>query len=74
MSDRTREVRVDTGLVPSGVPSVTWTPLGGANGTIVLSDSKSNSVFVNQYLGEGEWWELSTTAGRAFGREVAVRK
>ncbi|KAF9729930.1 BNR/Asp-box repeat protein [Paraphaeosphaeria minitans] len=71
-SDHTREVRVDTSLVLSGVPSVTWAPLGGANGTIVLSDSKSNSVFVNQYLGEGEWWELNTTAGRAFGREVTV--
>ncbi|KAJ4349677.1 uncharacterized protein N0V89_008294 [Didymosphaeria variabile] len=73
-SDRTREVRVDTGLVPNGVPSVTWTPLGGANGTIVLSDSRSKSVFVNQALGEGEWRELKTTAGRAYGREVTVRK
>lgn len=73
-SDPTREIRVDTGLVPSGVPSVTWTPLGGPDGTIVLSDSNSNSVFVNQYLGEGEWWELSTTAGRAWGREITVRK
>ncbi|KAL1610540.1 hypothetical protein SLS60_002209 [Paraconiothyrium brasiliense] len=71
-SDRTRDVRVDTGLVPSGVPSVTWTPLGGANGTIVLSDSRSNSVFVNQALGEGTWRELKTTAGRAYGREVTV--
>ncbi|KAK3214577.1 hypothetical protein GRF29_19g626999 [Pseudopithomyces chartarum] len=70
--DRTREFRVDTGAVPSGSPSVTWSPLGGSNGTIVLSDSKSGSVFVNQALGEGEWWELPTTAGRALGREVAI--
>ena len=73
-SDRTREVRVDTGIVPSGSPSVAWTPIGGANGTIVLSDSKSSSVFVNQALGEGEWWELKTTAGSALGREVVIRK
>ena len=65
---------MDTGVVPSGSPSVTWSPLGGSNGPIVLSDSKSGSVFVNQALGEGEWWELPTTAGRALGREVAIRK
>lgn len=53
---------------------MTWTPLGGVNGTIVLSDSRSNSVFINQALGEGTWREVKTTAGRASAREVRVRK
>lgn len=73
-TERARQIKVDTGNAPIGGPYVTWTPLGGANGTIVLSDSRSNSVFINQALGEGTWKEVKTTAGRAFAREVRVRK
>lgn len=40
------------------------------NGTIVISDSKSKDLYVNQALGEGPWKVLSTNAGRAYGREV----
>jgi hypothetical protein len=65
-----RRIITSTGVTPRGNPYVTWSPLGGTNGTIVLSDSTSNSVFVNQALGEGLWREVSTTAGRAYGREV----
>ncbi|KAJ4377762.1 hypothetical protein N0V83_000592 [Neocucurbitaria cava] len=71
-TERMQEVTTSTGRKSQGASYVTWSPVGGANGTIVLSDSVSNSVFVNQALGEGVWREIKTTAGRAYGREVRV--
>ncbi|CBX96272.1 hypothetical protein LEMA_P111910.1 [Plenodomus lingam JN3] len=64
------EVRTATGPQPRGASYVTWSPLGGSNGTIVLSDSTSSSVFINQALGAGHWREIKVKAGRAYGREV----
>lgn len=52
---------------------MTWSPLGGTNGTIVVSDSDSNAVFVNQALGQGIWKQVNTTAGRAYSREIQIR-
>ncbi|CAO2647579.1 Nn.00g085010.m01.CDS01 [Neocucurbitaria sp. VM-36] len=69
-AERVHEITTSTGTRLQGAPYVTWSPVGGANGTIVLSDSTSNSVFVNQALGEGAWKEVKTTAGRAYAREV----
>ncbi|KAH7397387.1 hypothetical protein BKA66DRAFT_408260, partial [Pyrenochaeta sp. MPI-SDFR-AT-0127] len=69
-TERMREVVTNTGVKLQGAPFVTWLSIGGANGTIVLSDSASNSIFINQALGEGSWKEVQTTAGRAFAREV----
>jgi hypothetical protein len=68
------KITTDKGYIPVGAPSVTWSPLGGPNGTIVLSDSKSTSVFINQALGQGSWREVKTNVGRSLGREVRVRK
>jgi hypothetical protein len=65
-----RSITTASGLKPQGAPFVTWTSLGGANGTIVVSDSTTNALFVNQALGEGLWRVVSTTAARAYGREV----
>ncbi|KAF2117179.1 hypothetical protein BDV96DRAFT_490065 [Lophiotrema nucula] len=63
---------VDTGARPNGGPYVTWTPLGGTGGTVVVSDSDSNSIFVNTNEGAGNWTEVKTPAGRAYSREVRV--
>jgi hypothetical protein len=65
-----RTITTSSGLRPQGAPFVTWSSLGGVNGTIVVSDSTTNSLFVNQALGEGVWKVVKTTAGRAYGREV----
>ncbi|KAH7074237.1 hypothetical protein FB567DRAFT_479748 [Paraphoma chrysanthemicola] len=66
------DVTTASGLKPQGAPFVTWSSLGGANGTIILSDSSSNSLFINQALGTGLWKVISTVAGRAYGREVRI--
>lgn len=65
-----REITTSSGLKPQGAPFVTWSALGGINGTIVVSDSTTNALFVNQALGEGVWKVVSTNAARAYGREV----
>ncbi|KAF2825160.1 hypothetical protein CC86DRAFT_325055 [Ophiobolus disseminans] len=69
-TERIRDIVSTTGVKPQGASFVTWSLIGGANGTIILSDSVTNSIFVNQALGEGPWKVVATTAGRALGREV----
>jgi hypothetical protein len=65
---------VDTGARPNGGPTSTWTPVGGKNGTIVVSDSDNNPIWVNRKLGEGVWQQVDTPHGRSYSREVAIRK
>jgi hypothetical protein len=65
-----RTIATTSGLKPQGAPFVTWSSMGGANGTIIVSDSTTNSLFINQALGEGSWNVVKTIAGRAYGREV----
>lgn len=69
-----QDVVTSTGVKLQSAPFVTWLSLGGANGTLVLSDSASSSVFVNEALGQGVWKEVITAAGRAYGREVKASK
>jgi hypothetical protein len=75
-SEPARQLLVSNGnsTQPHEGPFVTWSPLGGNNGTIVVSDSTSNAVYVNQALGQGAWKALDTPVGRAYSREVRVRK
>ncbi|ORY10113.1 BNR/Asp-box repeat domain protein [Clohesyomyces aquaticus] len=63
---------VNTGAKLDSGPYVTWTPIGGVNGTIVVSDSTTNSIYVNRALGVGTWTEVKTVAGRAYSREVRI--
>jgi hypothetical protein len=69
-----RRITTASGLAPQGASYVTWSSIGGANGTIVVSDSTTNSLFVNQALGEGPWKVVRTNAARAYGREVHAGK
>jgi hypothetical protein len=65
---------VDTGARPNGGPTSIWSPVGGENGTIVVSDSDNRPVWTNQMLGEGVWKEVGTPHGRSYSREVRVRE
>jgi hypothetical protein len=73
-TERMRTIATTSGLKPQGAPFVTWSSMGGANGTIIVSDSTTNSLFINQALGEGSWSVVKTIAGRAYGREVRAGK
>ncbi|KAF1995580.1 glycoside hydrolase family 93 protein [Amniculicola lignicola CBS 123094] len=63
---------VNVGTQPNGGPYVTWSPVGGPNGTIIVSDSDNNPIWINQALGEGTWKEVQTPHGHAYSREVRV--
>ncbi|KAI0482677.1 Sialidase [Xylariaceae sp. FL0804] len=43
---------------PSSSPYVAWSPLGGPNGTIVVSDADHQPVFVNRAMGDVDAWEM----------------
>ena len=65
---------VAPGFRPDAAPYVTWSPVGGSDGTIVVSDADNNAVFVNQRLGRGDWRGIANPAGRAYSRELKIRK
>jgi hypothetical protein len=67
-------LEVDVGTQPNGGPYATWSPLGGLNGTIVVSDSDHRPLWINQALGEGIWKEVQNPHGLAYSREVRIRK
>lgn len=73
-SESARKIVVDTGVQPNGGPYITWTAKGGDNGTIVLSDSSSKAVYINQALGLGDWRQLDIPAARSYSRELKIRK
>jgi hypothetical protein len=51
----------DGGIQPYGSPYVTWSPVGGVNGTIIASCGTRTEVFVNQALGDVNAWKAVAT-------------
>lgn len=45
-----------TGHVPSSSPTVSWTPWGGRDGTIIVSANSDDDFFVNRALGDPDRW------------------
>lgn len=65
----------DTGVQPTSSPYITWSPVGGPNGTIVVSCGTLTQVFVNQELGaEGAWKAIQTPEGVSYTRHLRVFK
>jgi hypothetical protein len=50
-----------SGKQPSSSPYVVWSPVGGPNGTIVVSDANFQGVFTNSAAGAPDAWELHDT-------------
>ena len=44
-------------LEPGSAPYVVWSPVGGANGTIVVTDGNHKKLFVNRLGGAIDGWE-----------------
>jgi hypothetical protein len=65
-ADRGTPVQAEGGEYPINCPTVTWLPLGGPKGVIVVSargaagggDPAGRSFFWNNNLGVGPWWEV----------------
>jgi hypothetical protein len=43
---------------PEGSPYVTWSPVGGKDGSILVSSGTNQPIFVNRALGDSTKWEV----------------
>ena len=63
------------GIQPTGSPTITYSSVGGVNGTIIVSAGSNSQVFVNRALGNaGAWKTVSTPESSAYTRHVRVLK
>jgi hypothetical protein len=63
----------NNGIQPNGSPYVTWSPVGGDNGTIVVSSGSNSQVFTNQALGDEKAWKTVATPERvSYTRHLRV--
>jgi hypothetical protein len=65
-------LKATDGTIPSGSPYVVWSPVGGANGTIIVSAHSGGEIFINKGLGEGPWVKVSTPEKSAYTRHLRV--
>jgi hypothetical protein len=66
---------VNNTVAPNASPYVVWSPIGGPNGTIVVSDADNRGVFTNQAGGDVNKWELhDTPAGSVYSRAIQIFK
>lgn len=64
---------VVNGVQPSSSPYVVWTPEGGINGTIVVSDADHQSVFTNRANGQPDQWEEhNSPQPKAYSRALHI--
>jgi hypothetical protein len=60
---------------PNASPYVVWSPVGGPNGTIVVSDADNSQVYTNRYGGDVDKWEMhATPAGAVYSRAIQIFK
>ncbi|GKT92091.1 glycoside hydrolase family 93 protein [Colletotrichum tofieldiae] len=70
---RTINLISDKGTRPVSSPYVVWSPIGGVNGTIVLSGGSQSNIFVNRALGASNAWvEYAVPQPNAYSRSLAV--
>jgi len=60
---------------PNASPYVVWTPFGGPNGTIIVSDADNSQIYTNQAGGALDKWEQhATPAGAVYSRAIHTFK
>lgn len=68
-TDRGTPVQTLSGRYPESTPNVFWFPIGGPKGVIAVTsrsldgpgrDDNGNTIFWNNNLGAGPWWEAPT--------------
>lgn len=63
----------NTGTIPAAGPYTTWSPAGGPHGTIVVSDSTYNQLFLNKNNGDpSSWVEVASGHGVGYTRSLYV--
>jgi hypothetical protein len=64
---------IDDKIAPNASPYVVWSPVGGPNGTIVVSDADNSPVYTNRVGGDVDNWEIhATPAGATYSRAIHV--
>jgi hypothetical protein len=62
-------------FAPNASPYVVWSPVGGPNGTIIVSDADNSQVFTNRFGGALDKWEMHDTPHpSAYSRALHVFK
>ncbi|KAF1944298.1 neuraminidase [Clathrospora elynae] len=70
-----RPIIINNTTAPNASPYVVWSPLGGPNGTIVVSDADRRQVYTNRFGGDVEKWEEhETPAGAVYSRAIQIFK
>lgn len=81
LADSPLDFRLSEGLpivltptfVPNASPYVVWSPTGGPNGTIIVSDADRPQVYTNRFGGQLDRWESHMTpAGATYSRAIHV--
>ena len=63
------------GTQPTSSPYITWSPIGGKNGTIIVSSGSLTEIFINQALGATDaWMKVPTPEGVSYTRHLRVFK
>ncbi|CAO1625341.1 unnamed protein product [Parajaminaea phylloscopi] len=61
------------GTIPISSPYVTWTPVGGRQGTIVVTAASDSSLYLNKAGGDSKaWTRLCTNSKGQYTRSVMV--
>jgi hypothetical protein len=64
---------INNTTAPNASPYVVWSPLGGPNGTIIVSDADRAQVYTNRYGGDvNKWEEHGTPAGAVYSRAIQI--
>lgn len=68
-------LQAQDGTVPNSGPYVVWTPAGGPNGTLVVSDGKYSELFLNTKNGDPDaWTKVTTGLGISYTRALQVMR
>jgi len=66
---------INNATAPNASPYVVWTPYGGPNGTIVVSDADRSQVYTNRFGGAvDKWEEHGTPAGATYSRAIQISR
>lgn len=64
---------INNTTAPNASPYVVWSPVGGPNGTIVVSDADRSQVYTNRFGGDADRWEEhATPAPATYSRAIHV--
>lgn len=70
-----RPIVINNTTAPNASPYVVWSPVGGPNGTIVVSDADRYQVYTNRFGGAvDKWEEHGTPAGAVYSRAIQISK